>query len=67
MKNQILPTFWVQQRVVYQARCWLKINNPDYYGEIEIDDSRLAELSEDNIPEELMHIVKHSDDGGLVD
>ncbi|KAF9239985.1 hypothetical protein BU15DRAFT_27405, partial [Melanogaster broomeanus] len=45
--------FTVRRHVVCDALLWLKVNNPRYYGGIEIDESRLAGLPEDDVPEEI--------------
>ncbi|KAH0832151.1 hypothetical protein J3R83DRAFT_13062 [Lanmaoa asiatica] len=66
-KNRLSTTFRVRRRVVHQALIWLKANNSDYYGDIEIDEGRLAQLPEDDVPEELMCVVKHSEDTGVVE
>ena len=46
-------TFRVQRYAIRDALLWLKANNPQYYGTIDIDDSALQALPEDGIPEEL--------------
>lgn len=66
-KDQILPTFRVHRRVVQNALRWLKNNNPDYYGDIKIDEEHLGCLPEDDVPEELMSVIRHSDDTGMVE
>jgi hypothetical protein len=46
---------------VRAALRWLKENNP-YYNNILIDDSRLATLPEDGVPEEILHLVRQEQD-----
>ena len=59
-------TFRVRRNIVYDALSWLKNNNP-IYADINIDQSRLAELPEDNIPDELMAIICQEEDEDLVE
>jgi hypothetical protein len=54
-------------RAVFEALHWLKTNNPKYYGHIEIDRSRLEQLPEDDVPMEVLGVVRQSTDTGLVD
>jgi hypothetical protein len=46
---------------------WLKANNPKYYGEINISEEQANLLPEDDVPEELLAIIRQSTDRGLVD
>ena len=66
-KAWIHSTFRVRRKVVHDALLWLKENNPKYYGDIQISDSHLEELPEDNVPEEIMSIIRQSDDVGMVE
>jgi hypothetical protein len=50
-----------------QALQWLKINNPKYYGDIIIDTDQLQNLPEDDVPDEVLGIVRQSDDVGMVE
>ena len=59
--------FKVWRRVVLEALLWLKANNKTYYGDINIDDERLRSLPEDDIPAELLDIVRQSEDIGIVE
>jgi hypothetical protein len=43
---------------------WLRCNNP-IYVDIDVDRNRLEDLPEDNIPEELLSIVKEGDSKDL--
>jgi len=59
--------FRVRRYHVARALEWLRTNNPTYYGEIAISPSRLSDLPEDGIPDEILSVVRHSTDVGLVD
>jgi len=65
-KAWIHSTFRVRWKVVHDALLWLKENNP-YYVEIDISASHLEELAEDDIPEEVMDIIRQSDDVGMIE
>ena len=39
---------------------WLQRNNPKYYGDIVIDDTHVQALPEDDIPIELLSIIRQS-------
>ncbi|THG97984.1 hypothetical protein EW026_g4134 [Hermanssonia centrifuga] len=60
-------TFRVRREVIRQALLWLKASNPKYYGHIEIDESRLALLPDDDVPNEIMDVARQTTDVGLVD
>ena len=66
-KQWLHSTFRVRRQFVFEALHWLKENNPKYYGHIEIDSSRIEKLPEDDIPLEILGIVRQSADVGLVD
>jgi hypothetical protein len=57
-------TFRVRRQVVYNALLWLKAHNP-IYADIRIDERRLALLPEDDMPNELLAIVRHDRDDDL--
>jgi hypothetical protein len=57
-------TFRVRRAIVYDALLWLRRNNP-IYEDIEIDEDRLIGLPEDDIPDELLAIIRHDDDEQL--
>ena len=59
-------TFRVRRFVVYEALVWLQRNNP-IYANIRIDTDRLLELPEDNVPQELLTIVRLEKDGELAE
>ncbi|KAG9310724.1 hypothetical protein JVU11DRAFT_9325 [Chiua virens] len=56
-KNWLKSTFRVRCRVVHDALLWLKNNNPQY-NDTKILNERLAELPEDDVPNELLGIVR---------
>lgn len=60
-------SFRVRRDVVRRALVWLKQNNPKYYGDIQVDEQRLASLPEDDVPIEVEAIVRQNMDDGLVD
>ena len=68
-----LPRRWLQSmfrvRRYHVARAleWLRTNNPTYYGDITISPARLSDLPEDSVPDEILSVVRHSTDVGLVD
>ena len=59
-------TFRVRRQVVYDALLWLKLHNP-IYADIRIDESQLALLPEDDMPNELLAIVRHERDDDLAE
>jgi hypothetical protein len=59
-------TFWVRRRVVYDALFWLQGHNP-IYADICIDRDRLEELPDDDVPEELLTIVRQEEDDDLAE
>ena len=46
---------------------WLKEHNPKYYGSIEISEAHMQRLPEDDVPEELTSIIRHSEDVGVIE
>ncbi|KAG1744833.1 hypothetical protein EDB19DRAFT_1906543 [Suillus lakei] len=56
-----------QEGVVFEALQWLKKNNTKYYGDVEISSAQISELPENNIPQEIIGIVRQSTDMGVVD
>ncbi|THG93982.1 hypothetical protein EW026_g7391 [Hermanssonia centrifuga] len=66
-KAWLQRTFRVRREVVRQALLWLKRENPKYYGHIDIDERRLELLPEDDVPPEIMDVVRQTTDVGLVD
>jgi hypothetical protein len=61
-----LPTDWlrktfrVRRHNIYDALIWLKRHNP-IYADVVIDESRLQELPENDVPDELLAIVRHEE------
>ncbi|PPQ74787.1 hypothetical protein CVT24_003726 [Panaeolus cyanescens] len=66
-KNILRKLFRVRRAKVLAALLWLKKNNPKYYGHIEIDEECLRMIPEDDVPDELLSIVRQSVDGEIVD
>lgn len=59
--NWLKKTFRVRREVVYEALKWLHENNP-IYADIVIDPVRLKDLPDDDVPEELMSVMRREDD-----
>jgi hypothetical protein len=59
--NWLKKTFRVRHRTVYDALSWLQIHNP-IYADIHIDQERLESLPEDDVPEELLAVVRQVED-----
>ena len=66
-KNWLRSTFRVRRGVVGSALAWLKTNNPKYYGDITIGADALNRLPDDDVPDEILSIVRQSDDVGILD
>ena len=66
-KNWIHSTFRVRRYHVSRALNWLKANNPKYYGDIVISQQQLDQLPEDDVPDEILGVIRQSNDTGLVD
>ncbi|KAF8195697.1 hypothetical protein K438DRAFT_1968205 [Mycena galopus ATCC 62051] len=66
-KNWINNTFRVRRDAVRRALCWLKTNNPKYYGHIQIDEARLRALPEDDMPLAITSVIRQSTDTGIID
>ena len=66
-KAWLHTTFRVRRAVVMAALLWLKHNNAKYYGDIEINTERLANLPEDDVPEEIHSLVRQREDMGVLD
>ena len=54
-------TFRVRRQVVFDALLWLQSHNP-IYADIQIDRVRLDELPEDDVPQELLMVVRQEED-----
>lgn len=66
-KNWIHSTFRVRRYHVSRALHWLKVNNPKYYGQVVISQRQLDQLPEDDVPDEILGIIRQSNDTGLID
>ena len=66
-KSWIHSTFRVRRYHVARALKWLKTNNPKYYGDVVINQQQLDQLPEDDVPDEILGLIRQSDDMGLVD
>lgn len=66
-KNWIHSTFRVRRYHVARALNWLKANNPKYYGKIVISQQQLDQLPEDDVPDEILGVIRQSSDTGLID
>jgi hypothetical protein len=59
--------FRVRRYHVWLALCWLKKNNVKYYGNIKINTDRLHALPIDDIPSELLSIMRQMEETGIID
>jgi hypothetical protein len=66
-KKWVYSMFRVRRHAVIEALQWLKENNPKYYGTIEISKERLEKLPEDDVPTEILSIIRQSTDEGILD
>lgn len=64
-KRWMRTTFCVRRHHVSEALRWLQTNNARYYGNIEISADRLAALPEQDVPCELLGVVRHCSDAGI--
>jgi hypothetical protein len=62
----LTKTFRVRRAVIRRALIWLKMNNP-IYEDIQIDAHQLTELPEDDVPEELLTIIRWEEDDKIVE
>ncbi|PSS19942.1 hypothetical protein PHLCEN_2v3115 [Hermanssonia centrifuga] len=65
-KQWFRSLFRVRRDVVHNALKCLKQINP-YYGNVDINLERLNALPEDDIPDEIAELMRHTSDTGLVD
>ncbi|KAG9310598.1 hypothetical protein JVU11DRAFT_9161 [Chiua virens] len=63
-KDWLKATFRVRRHVVHDALCWLQINNP-FYNNIRISGERVNALPEDDVPEELLAIIRQEGDANI--
>ena len=66
-REGIRSVFRVRRSAVFRALQWLKINNPKYYGDVQIDMDQLNNLPEDDVPPEILAIIRQSDDVEVID
>ena len=66
-KCQLQSIFCVCHQFVFEALCWLKDNNPKYYGDIVIDGSPIQSLLDNDVPNEVLSIMHQNTDVGMVD
>lgn len=66
-KNWIHSTFRVRRHHVSRALEWLRAHNPKYYGKITISQQQLNQLPEDDVPDEILGVIRQSNDPGIVD
>ena len=66
-KKWLHSTFRVRRHHVARALRWLQEHNPKYYGDITISGTQLDQLPEDDIPDEILGLIRQSNDAGLVD
>lgn len=58
--------FRVRRSKVYEALIWLRHNN-SIYANIHLDKNRLEELPEDDVPNELLSVVREGDNEEMVE
>lgn len=66
-ESWLKKTFRVRRGHITAALRWLRKNNPKYYGHIQISEEVLQSLPEDDVPQEIMTIIRHSPDASIVD
>lgn len=66
-KDWLYMTFKVRRTAVKNTLLWLRMHNPKYYGDINIDKARLDNLPEDDVPVEIMANIWQSTDTGIVE
>lgn len=66
-RHCLRSVFRVRRFSVSEALRWLKEHNPKYYGDIDINSDRLRLLPDDDIPEEILSVVRQSSDVDVVD
>ncbi|KAJ3538129.1 hypothetical protein NM688_g6564 [Phlebia brevispora] len=59
--------FTVRRLVVLAAIQWLCAHNPKYYAHITIDPAQLAALPEDDVPDEIMSVVRQEENVDVLD
>ena len=66
-KHWLRTTFCVRRQVIFEALRWLKTHNTKYYGHITIDLDCIRQLPEDDVPPEILGVIRQTTDTGLVD
>lgn len=66
-KNWLRSTFRVRREAVAAALAWLKTNNQKYYGDITISNDALNRLPDDDVPDEIISIMRQLDDVSILD
>lgn len=66
-RGWLRSNFRVRRAAVHRALVWLKTHNPKYYGNLDIDPTRLQRLPEDDVPVEIEAIVRHNEDELIVE
>ncbi|EMD31208.1 hypothetical protein CERSUDRAFT_78293 [Gelatoporia subvermispora B] len=64
-RHWLKSTFRVRRQAVFNALRWLQENNQRYYGNIEIDPERVKNLPEDDIPVEILQVIRQTEDTGI--
>jgi hypothetical protein len=64
-KTWLKSTFRVRRRIVYEALMWLKHHN-EIYKDITISNEHLLSLPDDDVPMEILSIIRHESDVGVV-
>ena len=65
-KKWLHSVFCVRHQAVHDALCWLKANNPKYYRDVEVSASELAQLPVDDVPNQIMAIIRQTEDVGVI-
>lgn len=66
-KSWIHSTFRVRRYHISRALNWLKVHNPKYYGNITISQHQLNQLPEDDVPDEILGVIRQSNNMGSID
>lgn len=64
-KSKLDSYFKIRRAAALAALRRAERNNPRYYVDIQVDEGRLNALPEDDIPEELLGIVRQNRDDGV--
>ena len=66
-RKWLYSIFRVRRQVILEALIWLKLNNGRYFGDIDIDLQCLECLPIDDVPGEILGIVRQTEEIGVVD